>query len=162
MGSKIDMGNIARSLKPKSCIHFKKKWHLNVKTWFNQKSLKIRRRKVRLDKVRSKPFSSFISNFRPIVRGQSMKYSYRKIIGRGFTLDELNLAGIKANFAPAIGLTVDYRRRNCSQEFTNENVCHLKEYLSKLDLFPNASKMSNKNYMNKTCINNKYHKNIEK
>ena len=45
-------------------------------------------------------------------------------------------AGINKNHARTIGITVDCRRRNRSVESLQENVQRLKEYRSKLILFP--------------------------
>lgn len=45
-------------------------------------------------------------------------------------------AGLTANFARTIGISVDRRRRNKSIESRQENVQRLKEYRSKLILFP--------------------------
>lgn len=45
-------------------------------------------------------------------------------------------AGLSANFARTIGIAVDRRRRNKSVEGRQENVQRLKEYRSKLILFP--------------------------
>ncbi|CAH1783236.1 unnamed protein product [Owenia fusiformis] len=62
-------------------------------------------------------------------------------IKKGFTLEELKAAGISKRFAPTIGISVDFRRRNISVESLQQNVQRLKEYRSKLILFP--KKMSN-------------------
>jgi large subunit ribosomal protein L13e len=70
------------------------------------------------------------------VHGQTVKYQAKKKLGRGFTLDELKAAGISAHMAPTIGIAVDHRRRNRSQELLDENAARLKEYKSKLVLFP--------------------------
>ena len=50
-------------------------------------------------------------------------------------------AGINRRLAPRIGIAVDHRRRNRSLEGLQVNVQRLKEYKSKLILFPR--KMSN-------------------
>ena len=56
--------------------------------------------------------------------------------GRGFSLEELKAAKISKKFARTIGIAVDHRRRNKSQESLQANVDRLKEYQSKLVLFP--------------------------
>merc|ERR1712168_1655088 len=48
-------------------------------------------------------------------------------------------AGINKRQAATIGITVDYRRRNKSVESLQQNVQRLKEYKSKLILFPKKS-----------------------
>lgn len=45
-------------------------------------------------------------------------------------------AGLTAGFAQTIGIAVDRRRRNKSVEAQQENIQRLKEYRSKLILFP--------------------------
>lgn len=56
--------------------------------------------------------------------------------GRGFTLEELKGAGIPAGFAKTVGIAVDRRRKNKSIESRQRNIQRLKEYKSKLILFP--------------------------
>ena len=48
----------------------------------------------------------------------------------------LQAAGINRHFAQTIGICVDWRRRNKSTESLQRNVQRLKEYRSKLILFP--------------------------
>lgn len=57
-------------------------------------------------------------------------------MGRGFTLEELKTAGISAKRARTIGISVDHRRKNKSTESLQANVQRLKEYQSKLIIFP--------------------------
>lgn len=56
--------------------------------------------------------------------------------GRGFTLEELKEAGIPAKLAQTIGISVDHRRTNKSVESLQLNVQRLKEYKSRLVVFP--------------------------
>jgi len=60
----------------------------------------------------------------------------RQRLGRGFTLEELKAAGISPKIAQTIGIAVDKRRKNKSVESLQQNVQRLKEYRSKLILFP--------------------------
>ena len=60
----------------------------------------------------------------------------KKREGRGFTLEELEVAGIKRYYAASIGITVDARRRNKSEESLKLNSDRLKAYMSKLVLLP--------------------------
>ncbi|MCE2196964.1 hypothetical protein GQ599_10615, partial [Streptococcus thermophilus] len=55
---------------------------------------------------------------------------------KGFTLEELRAAGLAKKYAHTIGISVDYRRTNKSMESLQLNVQRLKEYKSKLILFP--------------------------
>jgi large subunit ribosomal protein L13e len=56
--------------------------------------------------------------------------------GRGFTLSELKLAGIQKKSAKGLGIVVDHRRRSKSEEGQALNVDRLKEYKSRLVVFP--------------------------
>ena len=51
----------------------------------------------------------------------------------------LQAAGISAKIAPTIGIAVDHRRKNRSTESLQANVQRLKEYKSKLIVFPRKS-----------------------
>merc|ERR1711994_418817 len=106
--------------------HFHKDWDRYVKTWFNQPARKERRRKMRAKKaatVAPRPMRTF-------------RYNVKQRVGRGFSLEELKTAGISKNMAKTIGITVDHRRRNKSVESLQINAQRLKEYQSKLILFP--------------------------
>lgn len=81
---------------------------------------------------------------RPIVRCPTFKYNTKVRAGRGFTLQELKAAGIFKRQALCIGVAVDYRRRNHSMESLQQNVQRLKEYKSKLILFPKKQSKPNK------------------
>ena len=56
--------------------------------------------------------------------------------GRGFTFAELKEAQINRKQARGIGIAVDHRRENRSEEQFKENVARLKLYKSKLVVFP--------------------------
>merc|ERR1712080_251455 len=119
--------------------HFHKDWQNYVKTWFNQPARKDRRRKTRAAKaarVAPRP----VKSLRPVVRCPTFKYNIKDRQGRGFTLEELKAAGITKNMALTIGISVDHRRKNKSLESLQRNVQRLKEYQSKLILFPVSSK----------------------
>ena len=73
---------------------------------------------------------------RPKVRAQTIRYNIKSKLGKGFSLEELKEAGIPAKVAPTIGIAVDFRRKNKSLESLQDNVKRLKEYKSKLVLFP--------------------------
>merc|ERR1712200_61233 len=78
---------------------------------------------------------------RPVVRCPTFKYNIKERAGRGFTLEELRAAGLSKNTARTIGIAVDTRRRNRSFESLQNNAQRLKEFQSKLILFPlNAKK----------------------
>jgi large subunit ribosomal protein L13e len=73
-----------------------------------------------------------VAALRPIVRGQTVRYNTKVRAGKGFTIAELKAAGLTQARAKQIGVAVDHRRTNKSQESLDANVQRLKEYLSKL------------------------------
>merc|ERR1712168_1146221 len=101
---------------------------------------KIRRRQNRITKAaRVAPRPTQL--LRPIVQCPTFKYNIKQRAGRGFTLEEIKAAGLSKNQARTIGIAVDHRRRNKSVESLQLNAARLKEYKSKLILFPlNAKK----------------------
>lgn len=107
----------------------------NVKTFLNQPAQKIRRRRLRLAKAK-KIFPRPLKTLRPQVNCPTVRHNMKKRLGRGFTPAELAAAKIKPRFAATIGIRVDARRKNKSEEGLNVNVQRLKNYLSKLVLFP--------------------------
>ncbi|KAL8831701.1 MAG: hypothetical protein Q9191_000711 [Dirinaria sp. TL-2023a] len=80
-----------------------------------------------------------VDKLRPVVRCPGIKYNRRVRAGRGFSLAELKEAGIPRKLAPTIGISVDPRRANLSQESIAINVERLKAYRSRLILFPRKS-----------------------
>jgi len=115
--------------------HFRKHWQERVRVHFDQPGRKLRRRRARLSKaaaVAPRP----VDKLRPIIRCSTIKYNRRVRPGRGFTLEELKAAGIPRKLALTIGITVDHRRQNRSEEGLALNVDRLKEYKDKLILFP--------------------------
>ncbi|KAI3377911.1 hypothetical protein L3Q82_009038, partial [Scortum barcoo] len=116
--------------------HFHKDWQKRVRTWFNQPARKIRRRKARQAKARRIAPRPVAGPLRPQVRCPTIRYHTKVRAGRGFTLEELKAAGIHKKTARTIGISVDSRRRNRSTESLQANVQRLKEYRSKLILFP--------------------------
>lgn len=125
--------------------HFHKYWQRYIKTWFDQPAKKSARRAARVkkaEKVAPRP----LNQLRPVVRCQTIKYNSKVRAGRGFTLDELKAAGINRKEARGVGIAVDHRRKNRSEEAFQANVERLKLYKSKLVVFPrnNTSKRAKK------------------
>jgi large subunit ribosomal protein L13e len=117
-------------------VHFHKNWQERVKTWFNQPAKKLRRRlarKAKAARIFPRPVQGLL---RPIVHPPTKKYGMKVRLGRGFTLEELKEAGINRHEALSIGISIDYRRSNKSDKTFRTNVQRLKEYKSKLVLFP--------------------------
>jgi len=115
--------------------HFRKDWQRRVRVHFDQPGRKLRRRNARQEKaaaIAPRP----IDRLRPIVRCPTIKYNRRVRAGRGFSLAELKEAGIPRKLAPTIGIAVDPRRQNLSEESLALNVNRLKTYRARLILFP--------------------------
>lgn len=125
-------------------VHLRKHWQRNVRTWLNQAGRKQRRLKTRRTKATSAAPRP-LDKLRPSVRCQTVRYCHRPRLGRGFTLAELKAVGLGAQFARSIGITVDHRRKNHSQEAFDTNKARLTNYLSKLVLYPRHEK----NYVSK-------------
>ncbi|KAJ4303859.1 60S ribosomal protein L13 [Collariella sp. IMI 366227] len=111
--------------------HFRKQWQRRVRCHFDQPGKKETRRLARRAKaaaVAPRP----VDKLRPIVRCPTVKYNRRTRLGRGFTLAELKAAGIPKLYAPTVGISVDARRQNLSEEGLAANVQRLKEYKARL------------------------------
>jgi len=120
-------------------IHFHKDYQRWIKTHFDQPLKKKRRNKLRRIKAATKAPRP-AKKLRPIVQCPTQKYNMRIRAGRGFSLLELQEAGLNPKYARTIGISVDSRRRNRSQEGLSRNVRRLKQYTSSLVLFPLAPK----------------------
>jgi len=122
-------------------VHHRKHWNPNasqkgnIKTWLDQPKRAQRRRRLRLLKAK-KVYPRPLRTLRPIVSCPTVRYNYKKRLGRGFTPEEIRAAGSSPRFAATIGIRVDKRRRNLSDEALNANVARLKGYLAKMVLFP--------------------------
>ena len=117
-------------------VHLGKDWQERVKTWFNQPGRKHRRQVKRAAKA-AKIAPNPTHTLKPIVRGQTNKYNNKIRLGRGFTKEELKKAGILSlNYARSIGIAIDLRRKDTSNEAQTANVNRLKEYLAKMILYP--------------------------
>lgn len=106
-----------------------------MKTWFNQPARKQRRSLARQAKA-ARVFPRPLEKLRPIVHGSTRKYNSKLRYGRGFTLQELRQAKVSPRFAQTVGIAVDHRRHNTSEEALQMNVQRLESYKSKLILFP--------------------------
>ncbi len=119
--------------------HFRKHWQERVKVHFDQAGKKTSRRLARAKKaaaVAPKP----LDLLRPVVRAPTIRYNRKVRAGRGFTIAELKAAGLTAAYARTIGIAVDHRRQNRSEEGFELNVNRLNEYKSKLIVFPTKGK----------------------
>lgn len=116
-------------------VHLRKHWQRNVRVWLNQAGRKSRRLTARRNKANAiapRP----LDRLRPTVRCQTIRYNHRPRLGKGFTLAEVKSVGLGVEFARSVGINVDHRRKNRSQEGFEANKARLTNYLSKLVLFP--------------------------
>lgn len=125
--------------------HFHKHWHDSaahkgrIITWHNQAARKHRRRENRLAKA-VKNFPRPVNGLlRPVVHCQTIRYNMKKRAGKGFTLEELKEAKVNRKEARTIGISVDFRRKNRSEESLRENVARLSEYKANLIVFRKKS-----------------------
>uniref|UniRef100_A0A7S0T5W9 60S ribosomal protein L13 n=1 Tax=Erythrolobus madagascarensis TaxID=708628 RepID=A0A7S0T5W9_9RHOD len=116
--------------------HFHKEWQLRVRTWFNQPMRKKRRRTARQLKAARIAPRPVDGALRPVVQCPTVKYNMKQRLGRGFTLEELKEAEMPKKLAGTVGIAVDHRRKNRSVEGFQRNVQRLKEYKSRLIVFP--------------------------
>ncbi|KAK0743020.1 ribosomal protein L13e-domain-containing protein [Schizothecium vesticola] len=136
------LGDYDRVVKSLGVLHrsrnFRKDWQRRVRCHFDQAGKKASRRVARRAKaaaVAPRP----VDKLRPVVRCPTIKYNRRTRLGRGFSLAELKAAGIPKQYAPTIGISVDPRRANLSEEGLAANVERLKAYKARLILFPKKS-----------------------
>ncbi|ODN90182.1 50S small subunit ribosomal protein L13e [Cryptococcus wingfieldii CBS 7118] len=115
--------------------HFHKDWQRRVKTWFDQPGKKKSRRVARSKKALASGAAP-LQRLRPAVRCPTQRYNIRIREGRGFTVSELKLAGIRRKEALSLGISVDPRRRSKSEEGQALNVERLQEYKNRLVVFP--------------------------
>jgi len=116
--------------------HFHKHWMRRVRTWFNQPARKLRRRMARVSKAAAVFPRPAQGALRPAVHPPTARYNYKLREGRGFTLGELREAKVNARYAKTIGIAVDYRRKDRSEEVKRMNVARIKAYMQRLVLFP--------------------------
>ncbi|CAO3623405.1 unnamed protein product [Cunninghamella blakesleeana] len=124
--------------------HFRKQWQRRVKTWFDQAGRKKSRRTARVQKATSVAPRPVDGLLRPAVRCPTLRYNMKLRAGRGFTLEEIKEAGLTAKYARTVGIAVDHRRRNKSQESLELNVQRLKAYQAKLIIFPRKAGITKK------------------
>lgn len=121
-------------------IHCNKKYcessrgPLKVKLALNQASRKKSRRLARAKRAAALAPAP-LQKLRPIVHCPTQKYSAKTRMGKGFTLEELKTAGLNPKYAMTIGIAVDYRRSNKSQESLDLNVARLTSYKANLVIF---------------------------
>merc|ERR1711865_1247121 len=131
--------------------HFKKYWQRYVKTWFDQPAKKKARRMARQAKAAAVAPRPVAGAVRPVVHPPTQRYNSKVRIGRGFSLAEIKAAGLGKKEAQSLGVAVDHRRRNKSVEGQEANVQRLREYRSKLVVFPKHAKKATKGWVETTA-----------
>ncbi|KAJ4455720.1 putative 60S ribosomal protein L13 [Paratrimastix pyriformis] len=116
-------------------VHLRKHWDRDVKTWFDQAARKYRRRQARVEKAKATFPRPVDGALRPLVHSQTQRYNMKIRIGRGFSLAELQKAGINGVDAKKFQITIDHRRRSESLD----NVQRLKNYRSRIIEKPEAT-----------------------
>lgn len=120
--------------------HFHKKYcassrgPLHVRVNLKQATAKKARRLKRAAKAAAlapRP----VQKLRPIVHCQTQRYSAKVRLGKGFTLEELKAAKLHPSYAQTVGIAVDKRRTNRSEESLTLNVARLEEYKKNLVVF---------------------------
>ena len=119
--------------------HFHKDWQRRVKVWFDQPGAKKSRRNARAAKAAALGMRP-LQPLRPAVRAPTLKYNTKLRQGRGFTTEELKAAGIRKKEARSIGIPVDHRRKNKSEESLKLNADRLKAYKERLVVLPRRNK----------------------
>ena len=118
-------------------IHCKKKYSassrgpLKVKLALNQATRKKSRRLKRAARAAAIAPAP-LQKLRPVVHCPTQRYSAKTKLGRGFSLEELKAAGVNPRYAQTVGIAVDHRRTNKSNESLELNVARLKEYMGNL------------------------------
>merc|ERR1711937_710710 len=107
--------------------HFHKDWKRRVKTWFNQPARKARRSANRVAKNAAAAPRPTGGLLRPAVHCPTQRYNMRVRAGKGFTPAEIKAAGWTVREARQCGVSV---------ERLQANVQRIKEYRSKLIIFP--------------------------
>lgn len=121
--------------------HFHKDWQRRVSVWFDQPGAKKRRRNARAAKAAALGMRP-LQPLRPAVRCPTIKYNTKLRQGRGFTTEELKSAGIGKKEARSIGIPVDHRRKNKSEEGLKLNAERVKAYRERIIVLPRRNKQN--------------------
>ncbi|KAH8740261.1 hypothetical protein FG386_001536 [Cryptosporidium ryanae] len=126
-------------------VHYRKNYKRWIKTWYNQPGRKQSRRIARQKLVSEAGFRP-VGMLRPIVHPPTQRYNMKTRLGRGFTLEELSACGINKKAAMSIGIAVDHRRTDISEETFQVNVNRLKNYINGIILMPRKGKKTKKGF----------------
>ncbi len=107
------------------------KQHGRFRLRLDQATRKVTRRNARKEKA-LKMAPRPAESLRPSVHCTTVRYNQRLREGRGFSIAELKKAGISPAYAQTIGISVDLRRKNRSEESVVRNVARLQDYMAKV------------------------------
>merc|ERR1711988_523381 len=150
MGQSVPPTHQSSTMKHNNMIvneHFRKYWQRYVKTWFDQPAKKKARRLARQKKAALVAPRPVAGSLRSVVHQPTARYNVKTRIGRGFSLAEIKAVGLGKREARSLGIAVDHRRRNKSVEGQEANVQRLREYRSKLVVFPKHAKHAKKGWV---------------
>lgn len=119
---------------------------------FDQPGAKKTRRNKRAAKATALGLRP-VKPLRPAVRCPTLRYNSKLREGKGFTLEELKAAGIRRKEARSIGIPVDHRRRNKSEESLKLNVERIKAYRKRLVVLPRRNKKNKDKKVDLSSIN---------
>merc|ERR1712167_15629 len=143
----ILIGNMVKHNNVLQSSHLRKHWMRRVRCFFNAPAHKKLRAQRRADKAAASSPRP-LSKLRPLVHGQTRKYSAKVKFGRGFSLAELKGAGLTPLWAQSVGIAVDHRRHNKNADYLAANVKRLNDYKAKLILFPRHDGVAKKGVIN--------------
>jgi large subunit ribosomal protein L13e len=123
--------------------HLRKDWQRRVRCHFDQPGKKKARRVARQTKAAAL-YPRPVDKLRPIVQCPTIRYNRKAREGRGFSIAELKAAGVAPKYARTVGISVDGRRQNLSEEGLARNVERLKAYLARLVVVTNRVKKADK------------------
>ncbi|EJW03521.1 hypothetical protein EDEG_00203 [Edhazardia aedis USNM 41457] len=116
--------------------HFKKT-AIRYKTWFHDRA-RQEKRVATYQKKAKRIYPQPTEKLYPIVRCPTLRHNTRLKLGRGFTPEECQEAGVNIYEARNLGIKVDLRRKNHNEETFKTNVERIKVYLSRLVKFNSA------------------------
>merc|ERR1711872_4114 len=119
--------------------HFNKS-NKKYKMSFNAAAQKLRRATLRKKKAMN-VFPRPARQLQPIANCQSQRYNHKIKLAKGFSLLEIEKAGLKESEARALRIRVDRRRITKSEESLNRNVQRIKDYHSKLTFYKNTKEV---------------------
>lgn len=120
--------------------HFNKS-NKKYKMAFSQAAQKKRRSSLRKQKA-TEIFPRPAKKLLPIVSCQSQRYNHKQKYGKGFSLKEIEMAGISEIKARKLRIHIDKKRKTKSEENLNLNVQRIKEYLNRIVFFKNTKEVS--------------------